>query len=134
MRAAPFDPAAKRRGADRFGRLAETLCAWRLRLAGYRIIARRYRSPVGEIDLVAIRGGTVAFIEVKARSGRAEAMEALDGRQRRRIMRAASLYLSQHQALGGAAARFDVMVVVPWPHLRCLWPLHLVDAWRPGLE
>jgi putative endonuclease len=65
------DPAvslARRRLAWRFGRLAESLCAWRLRLAGYRVIARDVRTPRGEIDLIVRRGQVLAFVEVKARA------------------------------------------------------------------
>jgi hypothetical protein len=57
----------RRRRAYRFGHWAETLCVWWLRLGGYRVLARRYKTPVGEIDIVARRGAALAFIEVKAR-------------------------------------------------------------------
>ncbi|HYM02295.1 MAG TPA: YraN family protein, partial [Stellaceae bacterium] len=72
--------AAKRR-AFRRGQLAELLCLWHLRLRGYRILARRFRVPTGEIDLIARRGGVVAAIEVKARSNVAAAGEAVSHRQ-----------------------------------------------------
>ena len=83
--------AAERRrvDADRFGRWAEMRCVWRLRLTGYRVLARRFRSPVGEIDIVARRGGTVAFVEVKARASHDSAAFALTDSQLRRIARAA---------------------------------------------
>ena len=63
----------KRRRAERGGRRAETIAAWWLRLKGWTILARRVRTPVGEVDLVARRGRVTAFIEVKARAGAAEA-------------------------------------------------------------
>ncbi|MBM3488618.1 MAG: YraN family protein [Alphaproteobacteria bacterium] len=116
--------AAERRRRDRFGRLAETACAVRLRFSGYRILARRFRTPVGEIDIVARRGATVVFVEVKARRDRT-ATEVLSPRQRARIRRAAGAFLAAHPALAGCTMRFDLMLVAPWE-----WPRHVVDAWR----
>jgi putative endonuclease len=110
--------------AWRFGRIGEARCAWRLRLAGYRIIARDVRTPVGEIDLVARRGRTVAFVEVKARSGEGAA-EALTPRQRRRIVRAAAAFLAIRPTLAALDIRFDLMLVG-----RGLFPRHLRAAFR----
>lgn len=110
--------------AWRFGRMGEARCAWRLRLAGYRIIARDVRTPVGEIDLVARRGRTLAIVEVKARSG-AGAAEALTPRQRRRIVRAAEAFLAAHPTLAALDIRFDLMLVG-----RGLVPRHLRAAFR----
>ena len=81
-----------RRGRERAGRLAESAAAWLLRLKGYRILARRYATPVGEIDLVARKGELVLFVEVKRRTHAATALEALLPRQQRRIARAAALF------------------------------------------
>ena len=58
----------KRRLAEKRGRAAETVAAWWLRLRGWRILARRVRTPVGEVDLIARRRRTLAFVEVKARA------------------------------------------------------------------
>lgn len=102
-----------RRVAERRGRRAETLATWVLRLKGYRILARRYRTPVGEIDLIARRGGLIAFVEVKQRDTLAEAAEALTATGRRRIARAASLWLSVHPAAAALDLRFDVIMCVP---------------------
>ena len=66
-----------RRRRGRFGRLAESLCVWHLRARGFRVLARRYRAPVGEIDIIGRRGRLVAFIEVKARRSRRLAGESL---------------------------------------------------------
>lgn len=107
-----------------FGRTGEARCAWRLRLAGYRIVARDVRTPVGEIDLVARRGRTLAFVEVKARS-RDDASEALTPRQRRRIVRAAEAFLAARPALAALDIRFDLMLVG-----RRLFPRHLRGAFR----
>ena len=68
----------KRQRAESGGRRAETLAAWWLRLKGWRILATRARTPVGEVDLVARRGRTLAFVEVKARATDDEAGFALD--------------------------------------------------------
>ena len=78
-----------RRQAERGGRRAERLAAWWLRLKGWRILAMRARTPVGEVDLVARRGRVLAFVEVKARATAAEAAIALDDYRLRRVARAA---------------------------------------------
>ena len=116
---------AERQRRYRLGRHAETLCAWHLRVRGWRILARRYRSPVGEIDIVARRGRLIAFVEVKARGNRALALESVTRRQRRRVRRAAELFVGAHPSLGALDVRFDVMVVSPWS-----LPHHVIDAWR----
>lgn len=118
--------AALKRRAWTFGRLAENLCAWHLRFRGYRIVARRFRTPVGEIDIVARRGNTLAVVEVKARADAVLAMDSLGPRQRKRIIRAAEVFIAARPALAGMDVRFDVMVVVPWRP-----PAHIIDAWRP---
>lgn len=122
--------ANRRRGAQRFGRRAEALCRWRLRLCGWRVLAGNWRSPAGEIDIVAARGGVIAFVEVKARAGALDDGAAPGPRQRRRIARAAEMFLARHPRFGALSGRFDVMLVRPWPSPRFLWPIHLPDAWR----
>ena len=114
-----------RRRAQRRGLRGETLAVWYLRLKGYRILARRLRSAVGEIDVVAARGRTVAVIEVKARPDAATAAEAANPRQRARIARAARLFLAGRPEFAGHAVRFDLMLVSPGR-----WPRHVPDAWR----
>ena len=116
---------AARRDADRFGRFAEARCALGLRLKGYRILARRHRSRMGEIDIIARRGRTLAFVEVKARQSLAAAAESVTARQRRRIRDAAQLYLVGRPHLAALDLRFDVMLVERWR-----WPRHIMDAWR----
>ena len=117
--------ARDRRRSDRYGRHAEALCAWYLRCRGYRILARRFRVSAGEIDLVARRGRTVVFVEVKARQELADAAWALTPRQRRRIGRAAERFVAAHPSLAALERRFDLMLVAPWR-----LPVQLTDAWR----
>jgi putative endonuclease len=114
-----------RRSREAWGRLAEALAAWSLRLHGYRIVARRYRTPFGEIDLIARRGRLLAFVEVKARAEIEVAMAALGPRQRARTARAAELFLAYHRAHAQCTLRFDLVTVRPWR-----LPRHMVDAWR----
>ncbi len=116
---------AERRRREAAGRRAELVCVWHLRLRGWRILARRMRSPVGEIDIVAARRGLIAFIEVKARRDLALAAHSVTPRQRRRIRRAAEAFLQQRPDLAGRDMQFDVMLVAPWRA-----PRHLIDAWR----
>jgi putative endonuclease len=114
-----------RRAAERRGKTAERLCLWHLRLKGYRILARRYKTAMGEIDLIARRGGVLAAIEVKARPDFERANEAITPRQRRRIVRALAQFLGGRPDLATLAARFDVMLVAPRR-----WPRHVIDAWQ----
>ena len=101
--------------AWRFGLMAEGVASLMLRLKGYRILARRFRTPLGEIDLVARRGRTVAFLEVKARADFATAAEAVTIYQQRRIINAAQLFLAQHPGLAP-----------PLPYARRLEARHLI--------
>jgi putative endonuclease len=117
---------ARRVAADRLGRWAEWRCVWRLRLCGYRVLARRLRTPAGEVDIVARRGALVAFVEVKARGTADAAAFALTEPQWRRIARAAELFVARRPALADCAIRFDAMLVTPRG-----WPTHIIDAWRP---
>jgi putative endonuclease len=118
-------PSATRRRAWRRGRLAEAAAALLLRLKGFRILARGYKVPVGEIDLIARRGRLVLFVEVKARASADAANEALNPRQRRRIERAAGWFLARHPEIAACDLRYDLMLVTPWR-----WPIHIGDAWR----
>ena len=113
------------RRAQRRGRLAEWLCCWHLRLRGWRVVARRWRCPAGEIDILARRGGVLAIIEVKSRGEAAAAATALTRRQRRRIGRAAQAFLVSRPDLAELAPRFDVMLVG-----RLRLPQHLRGVWQ----
>lgn len=102
-----------RRKAERGGRRAESLAAWWLRLKGWRILARRVRTPIGEVDLVARRGRITAFIEVKARGSEAGADLALDDYRLRRVIAAAEALAPRFVPAGGDL-RIDAMFIVPW--------------------
>jgi len=113
-----------RRRAERGGRRAERLAAWWLRLKGWRILAVRARTPVGEVDLIARRGRTVAFVEVKARASDDAAGLALDEYRLRRVARAAEA-LAPRYSRPGDTLRIDAMFIVP----RRL-PRHLANVWH----
>jgi putative endonuclease len=116
-----------RKKAEKSGRQAEFIAALWLNLKCYRILGRRVRTPVGELDIVAMSPqGVLAIIEVKARRSQIEALEAISYRQRERISRAAELYLSRRPALRHSQVRFDAILIVPYRV-----PRHLKDAWRP---
>ena len=118
----------RRRLAWLRGRQGEGMAAWWLRLKGYRLLARNFRSGAGEIDLIARRGAVLAMVEVKTRGDFASASEALGPRQRARIARAAEAFLQQRPYLAQLSVRFDVILVAPGR-----FPRHLLDAWRPDL-
>jgi putative endonuclease len=120
---AETDPHAPRRAAERRGRRAELAAVWLLRLKGFRIVARRYRTPVGEIDLIARRGRLVAFVEVKRRPTLDEAAEAMTPAGRQRIARAASLWLARHPAAAELTLRFDAVLLAPRR-----WPRHMAGV------
>ena len=124
MPPSPSKPKSSRRiAAHRSGHRGEALAAWFLRLQFYRIIAQRYKTPVGEIDLVAERFGVTVFIEVKARQRTADHADALAAVNRSRIVRAAQYWLAKHPAKAGTPFRFDVIFLAPRA-----WPRHLVNA------
>lgn len=93
----------------RDGLLAEALAAAYLLCKGYRVVAKRYKTPVGEIDLVARRAGITVFIEVKARGTLEDALSAISDRQASRIIRASQHYAAKHP--GVVDMRFDVVAV-----------------------
>lgn len=113
----------KRQRAERGGRRAEAVAALWLQLRGWRILARRARTPVGEVDLIARRGRIVAFIEVKARASPAESAFSLDHYRLRRVAAAAEA-LAPRFAREGDDLRIDAIFIVP----RRL-PRHLANVW-----
>lgn len=113
----------KRQRAEQRGRRAETIAAWYLRLKGWRIVDRRVRTPVGEVDIVARRFGTTAFVEVKARTTAAELDFAIDRHRLRRVAAAASM-LAARRAFPQGDIRIDVILVAPGR-----LPKHLQNVW-----
>ena len=121
-----------RQEAERRGRQTEALSALFLRLKGWRILDTRVRTGAGELDLVARRGGVIAFIEVKQRRSMDAARYAVTPRQQTRLIRAASLWRSRHPHLAHLQPRFDVFV---WTGRG--WPRHIQGAFAiegPALD
>ena len=116
-----------KRTSYRSGLWAESLAALYLTAKGYRILARRYRTPLGEIDLVAKRGRVVAFVEVKARPSHEAGLFAVSQAAQGRIARAARHYISGHPRYVDHDLRFDIVTVVPPCRVR-----HLDNAWTPA--
>ena len=115
----------KRRRAQRAGLRAETVAAWYLRCKGYRIEAQNLRTPLGEIDIAARRGGTLAIVEVKRRPNAGDLGSAVAPAQQRRLVNAAGWLLSARPGLARLTVRFDVVLVTPGR-----LPLHLPNAWQ----
>lgn len=124
--AGPAEANDRRLRAWRFGWLGESLSAAVLVAKGYRVLARRWKTAAGEIDIIARRRGVLAFVEVKARQDADSAILAIGLRQRRRIERAAGAFVGRRPELAGLDWRFDVMLVTPWGP-----PRHVKNAWRP---
>ncbi len=114
----------KRQEAERRGRRAEAVAAWWLRLWGWRILDRRVRTPLGEVDLVARRGRTVAFVEVKSRARPVDLALAVDRNRLMRVANAAHM-LSHRFADRRDVIRIDVVLVGPWQ-----LPVHLKNVWH----
>ncbi len=120
---------ADRRRAYRAGHGAEWAALLYLRCKGYRILARRFTVKGGEIDIIAQRGEALAFVEVKLRATRAEAQVAINAAKRRRMARAARVFLASRRDAAGLTWRADAIFLAPWR-----WPLHVpavfdLDLW-----
>ena len=115
----------KRQEAERRGRKGEGFAAFWLRLHGWKVVARRVKTPRGEIDLIARRRRAVAFIEVKWRATEAERDISIDDYRLRRV--AAAVEAVAHRFLReGDSPRIDVLLLAPGR-----WPRHIVNAWQP---
>jgi len=104
------------------GRVGEKIAACYLRLKGYEVLEHRFKTPVGEIDLLARKGKTLVAIEVKTRNTLEEASIALTSFQQRRIERTLLYYLAGKSS--PLDLRFDVVLISPWK-----WPCHIQGAW-----
>lgn len=119
----PSNSKAERRHRYRRGLSAELVAGLFLRAKGYRVLARRFKTPLGEIDLIACRGNRLAFIEVKRRRSMAAAEAAISPRQRERIRRSAELWLARSPAHRNCDISFDVIFLLPYH-----WPRHIVGG------
>jgi putative endonuclease len=124
-RAEPLKPVPRpeRLKAFQRGLSAESRAAMLLVAKAYRIVARRWKTPFGEIDIVARRRRTLVFVEVKARDSVEGAMEAVTERTKRRIIGAAELWLARNPDDVNAEIRFDVILVAPGK-----MPRHIANA------
>ncbi len=120
------DPA--RRAAHRRGHLSEFAALCVLMLKGYRPVAQRFAAHGGEIDLIVRRGGTIVFVEVKARRSLSAAFAAIDARKRERFSRAARAWLARKPEAAGKTFRADAVFIVPGA-----WPKHVKDAFELNL-
>lgn len=116
-------PSEKRIRAHRGGHRAEALAAFYLQCKLYKIRARRFKTPIGEIDLIAEKAGTLVFVEVKLRGSRDDEATALETVNQSRISRAASFWLARNPSEASKDCRFDVIFLAPGR-----WPRHLKDA------
>lgn len=108
------------------GHTGENWAALYLWLKGYKKLALRYKTKLGEIDLVMAKGRQLVFCEVKARAAITGGLEAVSPKSQQRIGRAARIFLQKNPKYQNYASRFDVVVVRPYRV-----PYHLKDAWRP---
>ncbi len=125
----PPDRTQRRRGAHLLGLRAESVAVLMLRLKGYSVLARRYAVSGGEIDLIARRGGLIAFVEVKARGDLDAAASAISPTKRRRIGRAVRVWLARNPWAASLSLRGDAVFVAP----RRL-PRHAPDAYRLDID
>lgn len=112
-----------RQQAEQRGRRAEHLAALYLRAKGFGIVQTRFKTPVGEIDLIARRAKLIVFAEVKWRGKAEDALEAVHWQAQRRIARAAGYFNAMNPEFSSYYQRFDVIALAPWR-----WPIHLKQA------
>ncbi len=118
----PFG-ADERRARLRRGRLAELLAAAALMAKGYRIIGRNVKTRAGEIDIIAVRGKRLAFVEVKRRLTDEDAEAAVGGRQAQRIRSAADYWLAHRPRYHAHEQGYDLVLILPRR-----WPRHIENA------
>jgi putative endonuclease len=117
--------AARGLAARKSGRRGELVAALWLMAKGYRILGFRLRTPQAEIDLLALRGRTLAVVEVKRRADMLAALEAVSFDQRARLRRAGAMLAARRPSLAGASVRLDLMALAPGR-----LPMHIPDAWK----
>jgi putative endonuclease len=114
--------------ARKDGRLSEFTAAFFLMATGWRILAFRLKTPQGEIDILAKRGGVLAVVEVKRRATIEAALEAVTHHQRQRLRAAAANLAANRPGLADLAVRLDLIALAPGR-----LPRHIADAWA-GLD
>ncbi len=114
----------KKKSSYSSGLLAELLAVTLLTLKFYRIIERRYKTKLGEIDIIALRGKTLIFIEVKKRRNQQELFESITTKQQKRITNTAELFIAKNQHFHSYKKRFDAILITS-----NLFPIHIKDAW-----
>jgi len=117
------DERLKRQKAWRRGHVAEYLAAAFLLFKGYRILAVRHRTKLGEIDIVARKGDLAVFVEVKSRRGAQEAIDAVSFSSQNRIRAASDLWLARQPDFARLSQRYDIVAMLPGR-----WPRHFPDA------
>jgi putative endonuclease len=119
----PSPGLSERRARLRRGSFGELAAAVLLMAKGYRILARRQRTPYGEVDIIAARRGRISFVEVKRRRTLDDAHAALTPTQARRIGAAADWWIERHARWREHEIGLDAVLVVPRS-----WPQHLLNA------
>lgn len=116
--------AESRKSAYRKGHYAEWIAAFALMFKGYSIAARRFKTPVGEVDLIARKNDLVVFVEVKARKSEQLALDSITRQAQKRIEAAGEWWISQQPDGANLSWRFDVVAIVPRR-----WPIHFENVW-----
>lgn len=109
-----------RQQAERRGHRGEWLAAWYLRLKGYRILAKRFKTKTGEVDIIARRKDLIVMVEVKARPTVLEAMDAVTATAQRRIEAAGDIWLARQKDFARLSVRYDLIAILPRK-----WPVHV---------
>ncbi|MGB8817782.1 MAG: YraN family protein [Rhizobiaceae bacterium] len=110
----------KRIIAEKHGHRSELYAAWALRLKGWRIVERRFKTKTGEVDIIARRRDLIIMVEVKARATLIEAMDAVTPTAQRRIEAAGDIWLSRQRDFAKLSVRYDLVAVLPRQ-----WPVHV---------
>ena len=109
-----------RQEAERRGHRGEWLAAWYLRLKGYRILAKRFKTSRGQVDIIARRKDLIVMVEVKARPTVLEAMDAVTATAQRRIEAAGDIWLARQKDFARLSVRYDLIAILPRK-----WPVHV---------
>ncbi len=129
MRSDPKQATTNRASAERRGHYGEFVAAWWFRLAGYRVLKRRWRRPTGEIDLIVCRRQSLVFAEVKYRFGHKDAAIPTQ-QQRRRIRATAALFLAAFPEFSSCQCRFDLVIINHGKFFGIGRITHIKNAWQ----